>query len=104
MNHGALTLQKDGSASRGSLLSAGCAGHVLGSDNQTESPLYQREVGRTLLLKRHSIEFQKTLNLGGPMKRVFLFTLLSVVFALLLTGCGSGNNKLAVTPGSGNVT
>ncbi|HZS25914.1 MAG TPA: DUF5666 domain-containing protein, partial [Candidatus Angelobacter sp.] len=38
------------------------------------------------------------------MKRVFSFTLLSVVFALLLTGCGSGNNTLTATPGSGNVT
>jgi len=38
------------------------------------------------------------------MKRVFIFTLLSVVFALLLTGCGGGKNTLTATPGSGNVT
>ncbi len=38
------------------------------------------------------------------MKRVFLFTLLSVVFALLLTGCGGGGNTLTASPGSGNVT
>ena len=38
------------------------------------------------------------------MKRVFLFTLLCVVFALLLTGCGGGNNTLTAAPGSGNVT
>src|ERR1051326_963404 len=37
------------------------------------------------------------------MKRVFLFTLLSVVFALLLTGCGGGGNN-AVTAGAGNAT
>ncbi|HMC32574.1 MAG TPA: DUF5666 domain-containing protein [Candidatus Angelobacter sp.] len=36
------------------------------------------------------------------MKRVFLFTLLSVVFALLLTGCGGGNNT--ITAGAGNAT
>jgi hypothetical protein len=88
----------------GSLLSAFCGGHVLGSDNKTDSPLYQRVVAFTLLLKRHSIEFLKTSILGGPMKRVFLFTLLSVVFALLLTGCGSGSNTVTATPGSGNVT
>jgi len=35
------------------------------------------------------------------MKRVFLFTLLSVVFALLLTGCGGNNN---ITAGAGNAT
>ena len=38
------------------------------------------------------------------MKRVFLFTLLSAVFALLLTGCGGGSNTLTASPGSGNVT
>jgi Domain of unknown function (DUF5666) len=38
------------------------------------------------------------------MKRVFLFTLLSVVFALLLTGCGGGNNTITATAGKGNVT
>ena len=38
------------------------------------------------------------------MKRVYLFTLLSVVFALLMTGCGGGNNTITATPGSGNVT
>src|SRR5262249_7566765 len=37
------------------------------------------------------------------MRRVFLFTLLSVVFALLLTGCGGGNNN-TVTAGAGNAT
>ena len=39
------------------------------------------------------------------MKRVFLFTLASVVFALLLTGCGGGgstNNPIAA--GAGNAT
>ena len=38
------------------------------------------------------------------MKRVFLFTLLCVVFALLLTGCGGGGNTLTAAAGSGNVT
>ena len=38
------------------------------------------------------------------MKRVFLFTLLSVVFALLLTGCGGGNNNPTITAGAGNAT
>jgi uncharacterized protein DUF5666 len=38
------------------------------------------------------------------MKRVFLFTLLSVVFALLLTGCGGGGTNNAVTAGAGNAT
>lgn len=37
------------------------------------------------------------------MKRVFLFTLLSVVFALLLTGCG-GNNTTTTAAGAGNAT
>jgi len=37
------------------------------------------------------------------MKRVFLFTLLSVVFALLLTGCGGGSNS-TITAGAGNAT
>jgi uncharacterized protein DUF5666 len=37
------------------------------------------------------------------MKRVFLFTLLSVVFALLLTGCGGGGNN-TITAGAGNAT
>jgi hypothetical protein len=37
------------------------------------------------------------------MKRVFLFTLFSVVFALLLTGCGGGNNTIKATAGKGNV-
>jgi len=38
------------------------------------------------------------------MKRVFLFTLLCVVFALLLTGCGGGNNTGNITAGTGNTT
>jgi len=38
------------------------------------------------------------------MKRVFLFTLLSVVFVLLLTGCGGGNNNSTITAGAGNAT
>ncbi len=38
------------------------------------------------------------------MKRVFLFTLLSVVFALLLTGCGGGGSKTITTAGAGNAT
>ena len=38
------------------------------------------------------------------MKRVFLFTLLSVVFALLLTGCGGGGSNPVVTAGAGNAT
>jgi hypothetical protein len=38
------------------------------------------------------------------MKRVFLFTLLCVVFALLLTGCGGGNNTSTITAGAGNAT
>jgi Domain of unknown function (DUF5666) len=37
------------------------------------------------------------------MKRVFLFTLLSVVFALLLTGCGGGS-KTTTVAGAGNMT
>jgi hypothetical protein len=37
------------------------------------------------------------------MKRVFLFTLLSVVFALLLTGCGGGGSN-TITAGAGNAT
>jgi hypothetical protein len=37
------------------------------------------------------------------MKRVFLFTLLSVVFALLLTGCG-GSKSTTITAGAGNAT
>jgi len=37
------------------------------------------------------------------MKRVFLFTLLSVVFALLLTGCG-GSKSTNITAGAGNAT
>jgi predicted small secreted protein len=36
------------------------------------------------------------------MKRVFLFTLLSVLFALLLTGCGGGNTPV-VSTGAGKV-
>jgi len=36
------------------------------------------------------------------MKRVFLFTLLSVVFALLLTGCGGGSKNI-VSTGAGQV-
>ena len=38
------------------------------------------------------------------MKRVFLFTLLSVVFALLLTGCGGGGSTKTITAGAGNAT
>ncbi len=38
------------------------------------------------------------------MKRVFLFTLLSVVFALLLTGCGGGGTNSTITAGAGNAT
>jgi hypothetical protein len=38
------------------------------------------------------------------MKRVFLFTLLSVVFALLLTGCGGGSSNKTITAGAGNAT
>lgn len=37
------------------------------------------------------------------MKRVFLFTLLSVVFALLLTGCGGGGTNNVVSTGAGQV-
>ncbi|HEY1937202.1 MAG TPA: DUF5666 domain-containing protein [Candidatus Angelobacter sp.] len=37
------------------------------------------------------------------MKRVFLFTLLSVVFALLLTGCGGGSNNSVVSAGSAQI-
>ncbi len=37
------------------------------------------------------------------MKRVFLFTLLSVVFALLLTGCGGGGTKNVVSTGAGQI-
>jgi hypothetical protein len=103
-NHGMPPGQQHGQAHAGGLLSAFCTRHVPVSDNKTESPLYQRVVALTLLLKRHSIEILKTSILGGPMKRVFLFTLLSVVFALLLTGCGGGNNTITATPGSGNVT
>jgi Domain of unknown function (DUF5666) len=66
-------------------------------------PLYQRAARSTLVLQRHSIEFRKE-NLGGPMKRVFLFTLLSVVFALLLTGCGGGGQNNITTAGAGNAT
>ena len=36
------------------------------------------------------------------MKRVYLFTLLCVVFALLLTGCGGGS-KTQVSTGAGQV-
>jgi len=35
------------------------------------------------------------------MKRVYLFTLLSVVFALMLTGCGSSGNSSLSTAGAG---
>jgi hypothetical protein len=38
------------------------------------------------------------------MKRVYLFTLLSVVFALSLTGCGGGNNTVTNAAQGGNVT
>jgi Domain of unknown function (DUF5666) len=38
------------------------------------------------------------------MKRVYLFTLLSVVFALILTGCGGGNNTASNAAQGGNVT
>ena len=39
------------------------------------------------------------------MKRVYLFTLLSVVFALALTGCGSGSNTLTnATAGNTTIT
>ncbi len=38
------------------------------------------------------------------MKRVFLFTLLSVMFALLLTGCGGGGSSNVVSAGAGNAT
>jgi predicted small secreted protein len=37
------------------------------------------------------------------MKRVYLFTLLCVVFALLLTGCGGGNSTTQVSTGAGQV-
>ena len=37
------------------------------------------------------------------MKRVYLFTLLCVVFALLLTGCGGGGTKNQVSTGAGQV-
>jgi hypothetical protein len=37
------------------------------------------------------------------MKRVFLFTLLSVVFALLLTGCGGGSTTTPVSAGAGQL-
>jgi len=37
------------------------------------------------------------------MKRVFLFTLLSVVFALLLTGCGGGSQPNVVSAGAGQL-
>jgi len=37
------------------------------------------------------------------MKRVYLFTLLCVVFALLLTGCGGGGTKNIVSTGAGQV-
>src|SRR5262249_40462761 len=73
-----------------------------GAPTPTESPRYQRAV-RTSISPRHSIEFHRKVNLGGPMRRVFLFTLLSVVFALLLTGCGGGNNN-TVTASAGNAT
>ena len=36
------------------------------------------------------------------MKRVYLFTLLCVVFALLLTGCGGGSTN-QVSTGAGQV-
>jgi hypothetical protein len=38
------------------------------------------------------------------MKRVFLFTLLSVVFALLLTGCGGGSQPNVVSAGAGQLS
>jgi hypothetical protein len=38
------------------------------------------------------------------MKRVYLFTLLSVVFALSLTGCGGGNNTVTNAAQGGNAT
>ncbi|HZU30990.1 MAG TPA: DUF5666 domain-containing protein [Candidatus Angelobacter sp.] len=38
------------------------------------------------------------------MKRVYLFTVLCVVFALMLTGCGGGNNTVTAASQSGNVT
>jgi hypothetical protein len=38
------------------------------------------------------------------MKRVFLFTLLSVVFAFVLTGCGGGGSNNTITAGAGNAT
>jgi len=38
------------------------------------------------------------------MKRVFLFTLFSVVFALLLTGCGGGSKTTTTIAGAGNMT
>jgi hypothetical protein len=97
-------LSQNTAGSTESPLSALCAGHVQGSDTTTDSPRYQRAVHSTLALQRHSIEFHRKLNLGGPMKRVFLFTLLSVVFALLLTGCGGGNNTTTTTAGAGNAT
>ncbi len=37
------------------------------------------------------------------MKRVYLFTLLCVVFALLLTGCGGGGSKTQVSTGAGQI-
>ena len=37
------------------------------------------------------------------MKRVYLFTLLCVVFALLLTGCGGGSSTNQVSTGAGQV-
>lgn len=37
------------------------------------------------------------------MKRVYLFTLLCVVFALLLTGCGGGNSNSVVSTGAGQI-
>jgi hypothetical protein len=95
---------QDSKENTGSPLSATCDGHVQGSDTMMGPPLYQRAVRSTLVLQRHSIEFHRELNLGGPMKRVFLFTLLSVVFALLLTGCGGGNNTTTTTAGAGNAT
>jgi Domain of unknown function (DUF5666) len=91
--------QLSGEMHTGSPLSLQCIGHVQGSGNQTELPRYQRTAHSTLLLQRHSIEFLRKLNLGGPMKRVYLFTLLSVVFALTLTGCGGSNNTSSVAQG-----
>src|ERR1700739_4127610 len=84
--------------------SATSLGHVRGSYTNEAQPRYQSEVDSTLLVHNATRIVISERNLGGPVQRGYLFTLLRVVFALVLTGCGGGNNSVTAASQSGNVT